>query len=45
MALQWSVTYSQSRICWPSPYTGSGLPASALAIISGMSFSGKWYGP
>ena len=29
----------------PVPYTGSGLPLSAFAIISGISFSGKWYGP
>ena len=27
------------------PYTGSGSPASARAMISGMSFSGNWYGP
>ena len=25
----------------PVPYTGSGLPCSALRIISGISFSGK----
>ena len=30
MAAQWSRTNSQSRTCWPSPYTGSGLPARAL---------------
>ena len=30
---------------WPSPYTGKGLPASELTMSSGMSFSGKWYGP
>ena len=29
----------------PVPYTGSGLSLSAFAIISGISFSGKWYGP
>jgi hypothetical protein len=29
----------------PSPYSGSGLPASALTIASGISFSGNWYGP
>ncbi|KAG1082634.1 hypothetical protein G6F40_015052 [Rhizopus arrhizus] len=41
MASQWSDTNSQSLTCLPSPYTGSGSPASALAITSGISFSGK----
>jgi len=45
IAAQWSPTYSQSRTLAPSPYTGSGLPSSALRIISGISFSGNWYGP
>lgn len=35
----------QSRTFSPVPYTGSGLSLSAFAIISGISFSGKWYGP
>ena len=35
----------QSRTLMPSPYTGKGLSAKALAIIKGISFSGKWYGP
>ena len=33
------------QIAIHAPYTGSGLPASALTIISGISFSGKWKGP
>ena len=41
----WSETWSQSRTCIPSPYIGSGSPASALVTNSGMSFSGCWYGP
>jgi hypothetical protein len=45
MARTWSPTNSQSRTLRPSPYTGSASPESALAIISGMSFSGNWYGP
>ncbi len=28
-----------------SPYTGSGRSRTAFAIMSGMSFSGNWYGP
>ena len=45
MARQWSATYSQSRTCCPSPYTGSGLPANALLIIKGNNFSGNCSGP
>ena len=45
MALQWSSTYSQSRTLLPSPYTGSDLPSRIFFMISGISFSGKWYGP
>ena len=41
----WSETWSQSRICIPSPYIGSGSAARALVTNSGMSFSGCWYGP
>ena len=29
----------------PSPYTGNFLPSSALRMMSGISFSGKWNGP
>jgi hypothetical protein len=45
MALQWSSTYSQSRTFMPSPYTGRPFLVLALLIISGISFSGNWYGP
>ena len=41
----WSATNSQSRICIPSPYMGSGSPASAFVTNSGISFSGCWNGP
>src|SRR5699024_6458507 len=41
IASQWSCTCNQSLICIPSPYTGSDLSCKQLAIISGISFSGK----
>ena len=40
-----SSTKIQLRTCCPSPYTGSLSPCSALSTISGISFSGYWYGP
>jgi tRNA-specific 2-thiouridylase len=36
----------ECQVQWrPSPYTGIFLPSSTFVIASGMSFSGKWYGP
>ena len=37
--------YNQSRTFFPSPYTGSFFPSRIFLMISGISFSGKWYGP
>src|ERR671937_983346 len=45
MAAQWSSTWSQSRTCRPSPYSGSGSPSSAFVTNSGSTFSGYWLGP
>ena len=45
MPAAWSLTWSQSRICIPSPYIGSGLPVRAFVVNSGISFSGNWCGP
>src|SRR5581483_7093541 len=44
-AAQRSSTYSQSRRCRPSPYSGIGWSSSARVISTGKNFSGYWYGP
>ena len=42
MALQWSSTYSQSRMLPPLPYSGTLWPSIRLVTNSGMTFSGNW---
>ena len=42
MARQWSSTCSHSRRFCVDAYSGRGWSSSALAVNSGMTFSGNW---